>query len=168
MADSPQLERLKRRMEAIPIAVRAAVMPALETSGQELVATMKQLAESSRDSGDLIDSIVMTPAGQSTPPYSQPGGSKVVPENAVMVTAGNSKVRYPHLVEYGTAKAAAQPFFWPAFRLTRKRITSRVKRAVGKRAQRGSRWRARDAPQNGERERGEATRKAPARELAHR
>jgi HK97 gp10 family phage protein len=132
MASSDQLKRLQRRLKAIPEGVKAAVMPALEKSGQELVATMKQLAETSRDSGDLIDSIAMTPAGQSTPPYSQPGGSKVVPENAVMVTAGNTDVRYPHLVEYGTAKAPAQSFFWPAFRLLRKRLTNRVKRAVGK------------------------------------
>src|SRR5262245_22399491 len=119
-------------MEAIPLAVRAAVMPALEKSGQELVATMKQLAEPSRDTGDLIDSIVMTPAGQTTPPYSQPGGSKIVPENAVLVTAGNKDVRYPHLVEYGTAKAPAQPFFWPAYRLLKRKIGSRIKRSIGK------------------------------------
>jgi hypothetical protein len=93
---------------------------------------MKQLAETSRDSGALIDSIVMTPGGQATPPYSQPGGSMVVPENAVAVTAGNSEVRYPHLVEYGTVKAAAQPFFWPAYRLLKKRLSNRIKRAVGK------------------------------------
>src|SRR5262245_49105408 len=122
MAQSAQLARLERRLQAIPKGVREAVTPALEASGQELVGTMKRLAEPSRDTGALIDSIVMTPAGQATPPYSQPGGAKIVPENAVMVTAGNKDVRYPHLVEYGTTKTPAQPFFWPAFRLTRKRI----------------------------------------------
>lgn len=129
---SDQLRRLQKRLEAIPKNVREAVQPALDKSASELVDTMKALAEPSRDTGALIDSITMTPAGQTTPPYSQPGGSKVVPENAVVVTAGNTNVRYPHLVEYGTTKTRAQPFFWPAFRLTRKRIQSRIKRAISK------------------------------------
>lgn len=130
MARSRQLARLSARLEAIPKAAVAAVQPALLKSGQELVARMKQLAPV--DTGDLRDSIELTPAGQSTPPYSQPGGSQVVPENAVYVTAGNSDVRYPHLVEYGTTKAPAKPFFWPAYRLSKKRITNRLKRAIRK------------------------------------
>jgi HK97 gp10 family phage protein len=129
---SDQLMRLQKRLKAIPEGVKAAVKPALEKSGNELVGTMKQLAEASRDSGDLIDSIQMTPGGKATPLYRQPGGSTVVPENSVAITAGNSEVRYPHVVEYGTQKAPAQPFFWPAYRLLKKRITNRIKRAVSK------------------------------------
>lgn len=127
---SPQLTRLQRRLEAIPAKVKEAVQPALRQSGDELVGTMRQLAL--KDTGALEESIVATPAGQMTPPYSQPGGSTVVPENAVVVTAGNTDVRYPHLVEFGTVDTTAQPFFWPAFRLTRKRITNRIKRAISK------------------------------------
>jgi HK97 gp10 family phage protein len=137
MTQSPQLARLERRLKAIPQSVKAAVQPALHKSGQELVTTMRALAETSRDTGALIDSITMTPAGQTTPPYSQPGGSHVVPENAVAVTAGNDDVRYPHLVEYGTAHAPAQPFFWPAYRLLKKRLANRIKRAVGKAVREG-------------------------------
>jgi HK97 gp10 family phage protein len=129
---SAQSKRLAARINAIPKAVREAVKPALELSGNELAARMKALAESSRDTGDLIDSIAVTLPGQSTPPYSQPGGSRVAGETEVIVTVGNEDVRYPHLVEYGTAKAAAQPFFWPAFRLTRNRIKRRIARAVSK------------------------------------
>ncbi|MFG1221712.1 HK97-gp10 family putative phage morphogenesis protein [Xanthobacter wiegelii] len=123
---------LNRRLKAIPKAAKEAVQPALLKAGKELSGDMKRLAERSRDTGDLIDSIAVTPAGQKTPPYSQPGGEQVVPENAVMVTAGNSSVRYAHLVEYGTTKAEAQPFFWPAVRLNRKKLTGRIKRAVSK------------------------------------
>ena len=137
MARSPQMERLQKRLAAIPQGVKQAVQPALQQSGQELAGAMKTLAEPSRDSGDLIDSITVTTAGNTTPPYSQPGGSMVVPENAVAVTVGNSEVRYPHLVEHGTARAPAQPFFWPAYRLLKKRIASRLKRAVGKAVREG-------------------------------
>ncbi|RWD50567.1 MAG: HK97 gp10 family phage protein [Mesorhizobium sp.] len=132
MAQSPQLARLQRRLEAIPKAVREATVPALVKSGEELAGTMRQLAEPSRDTGALIDSIAVTPPGQSTPPYSQPGGMRVAGELEVLVTAGNEDVRYAHLVEYGTSKAEAQPFFWPAFRLLQKRIRNRTKRAVSK------------------------------------
>lgn len=130
MARSPDLARLSRRLEAIPKEVREAVQPAIAKSADELVSRMRQLAP--EDSGALKDSITATLPGQTTPPYSQPGGARVVPENAVVVTVGNSEVRYPHLVEYGTADAAAQPFFWPAFRLARKRIEGRIKRAISK------------------------------------
>lgn len=126
------LIRFQKRMAAIPKEVRAAIKPALLKSGAELQAAMRRLAETSRDTGALIDSITVTGPGETTPPYSQPGGSKVVPENAVAVTVGNTDVRYPHLVEYGTTKAHAQPFFWPAFRLYRKRITRRINRAINK------------------------------------
>lgn len=50
-----------------------------------------------------------------------------------MVTAGNTNCRYPHLVEYGTAKhGAAQPFFWPAYRLMKDREKRRIKNAIRK------------------------------------
>lgn len=93
---------------------------------------MRALALPSKDTGALIDSIEVTPSGSATPPYSQPGGSKVVPENAAMITAGNHAVRYPHLVEYGTVKAPAQPFFWPAVRLNKRRVLSAIKREISK------------------------------------
>ena len=124
------LASLNRRMAAIPKAVKEAVQPALNKSGNELVGRMKVLAP--EDTGKLKGSIVATPAGHSTPPYSQPGGSQVVPENAVLVTVGNKDVRYGHLVEYGTAQAHAQPYFWPAYRLSKKRIEDRIKRAISK------------------------------------
>jgi len=127
---SAQLDRLTRRMNAIPKAVREAVKPALIQSGEELVDRMKALAPV--DTGKLRDSITATMPGEATPPYSQPGGSHVVAENQVIVTAGNKEVRYAHLPEYGTAKARAQPYFWPAYRLSKKRIQNRIKRAMRK------------------------------------
>ena len=135
MARSAQLARLSRKLEAIPEKVREAVAPALEKSGTELTGKMKVLAP--KDTGALAASIAMTPAGQSTPPYSQPGGSGVVPDGAVAVTVGNDAVRYAHLQEYGTTEAPAHPFFWPAYRLLRKRITNRTKRALSKAVKEG-------------------------------
>lgn len=55
-----------------------------------------------------------------------------VPENAVAITVGNSDVRYGHLVEYGTVKAPAQSFFWPAVRLNQKKVQRNVKSAISR------------------------------------
>jgi HK97 gp10 family phage protein len=132
---SAQSDRLAKRLAAIPKAVKEAVQPALIRSGEELTARMKALAPV--DTGRLRDSIVVTPPGQPTPPYSQPGGSRVAGENQVLVTAGNERTRYAHLQEYGTTRAPAQPFFWPAYRLSKKRIQSRLKRAIGKAVREG-------------------------------
>jgi HK97 gp10 family phage protein len=130
MANDGGLSSFQNRMRAIPKAAREAVKPALMQGGYEVADTIEALAP--EDTGDLKGSVAVTGPGQATPPYSQPGGSDVVPENAVAVTVGNSDVRYPHLQEYGTTKMAAQPFFWPGVRLSRKKALNRIKRAIGK------------------------------------
>ena len=133
MADDGGIGRLQRRLAAIPKAVKEATQPALLKQANAMAATMRALAPDDPATGapDLKTSIAVTPAGQSTPPYSQPGGSMVVPENAVAVTVGNADVRYPHLQEFGTTRHAAQPFFWPAVRLHRVKAARAIKRAVG-------------------------------------
>jgi hypothetical protein len=132
---SDQLARLQKRLAAIPEKVKEAIQPALKLSADELVARMQSLVPV--DEGDLKASIASTPAGQTTPSYSQPGGSRLVQENQVMITAGNAKVRYPHLVEYGTTHAAPQPYFWVSYRLLRMRISRRIKRSISKAVREG-------------------------------
>lgn len=127
---SRQTERLSRRLNAIPKAVKQAVAPALINAATDLSVTMRLLAP--EDTGALKSSIQVTAPGETTPPYSQPGGARTAGENQVLVTVGNDDVRYPHLVEYGTAEAEAQPFFWPAYRLKKKSISNRIKRAIRK------------------------------------
>lgn len=96
--------------------------------------------------GDLKDSIAVTPPGGTTPPYSQPGGSRTAGPEQALITAGNTKVRYPHLVEYGTKAhiagglfegaqipdIPAQPYFWPAWRALRSRVKGRITRSIKK------------------------------------
>lgn len=130
MPRSRQSRRLEERIAAIPLAVREAVQPALIRSVEEIADTMRRFAP--EDEGDLKDSITVTGPGKTTPSYSQPGGSRVAADTEALVTAGNSDVRYPHLQEYGTTFHDAQPFFWPAVRLLRKRIERRMKRTIAK------------------------------------
>lgn len=130
MADDGGLKSFQNRLRAIPVAARKAVAPALMKSAYEIADTMEALAP--EDTGDLKNSITVTGPGQPTPPYSQPGGSKVVGELEAAITVGSSDVRYGHLVEYDTAKAGAQPFFWPGFRMSRVKALARIKREIGK------------------------------------
>lgn len=130
MTDDGGLSRIQQRMAMIPKRVREAVTPELMKQGNNLAVTMRILAP--RDTGALQDSIQVTGPGEATPAYSQPGGSSVVPETTVAVTVGNTDVRYPHLVEHGTKNAPAKPFFWPAVRMQRKKMTSAIKRAIAK------------------------------------
>lgn len=130
MAD--RFTKIQKRMEAIPQVIRDASKPAMLKVAQKTADLMRQAAP--EDTGALKESITVTPGGQSTPPYSQPGGESVVPADAVAITVGNTDVRYPHLLEFGTAEAPAQPFFWPSIRLMDKPNGAEVRRAVNKAA----------------------------------
>lgn len=137
-------DKLFAKLKRMAPEAAAALVDEANNAADDMVRTARSYAPV--DQGDLKDSIVATRAGQQTPSYSQPGGSQMVPEGGVLVTAGNSKVRYPHLVEYGTRPhinagkfpgtqhpgTAAQPYFWPAFRLLRRRFRARMTRAMNK------------------------------------
>lgn len=125
------LDNLMSAFDRVKAAPRKSINRALMSSAKELAAMQRHLApdDPATSAPDLKTSIAVTGPGEQTPPYSQPGGSRVAGENEVIVTAGNTDVRYPHLVEYGTSKAEAQPFFWPAVRLLRKRLQQRIDRA---------------------------------------
>lgn len=123
---------LEKRLEAIPAEILEALRPVLVQSGEEIATGMRALAESSRDTGALIDSITVTGPGETTPAYAEGGGRRTAGPNQVLVTVGNPDVRYGHLVEFGSAKAEAQPFMLPAFRLAKPRVTRRITRAIGK------------------------------------
>lgn len=136
MADDGGIARLQRRLAAIPGEVKAAALPAVLKQANAMAGTMRALVPV--DEGDLKASIRVTPAGQQTPAYSQPGGSMTVPENAVAVTVGNADVRYGHLVEYGHGNGfggtavPAHPFFWPAVRLHQTKAKKAIKAAIGR------------------------------------
>lgn len=137
MADDGGIGRLERRLRAIPKNIVSAATPALLKQANEMAATMKQLVPV--DTGDLRDSIEVTPPNASTPPFSQPGGAMVVPATTVAITAGGEEVRYAHLVEHGhkasgfsSVDVPAHPFFWPAVRLHQKKAKKAIKAAIGR------------------------------------
>ena len=138
------LDKFNARMKRIPVAARKAAIASVIEGAEEVAGLQKRLAPV--DQGDLRDSIHVTPPGQSTPPYSQPSGQRVAKPTEAIITAGNTKVRTAHLVEFGTAPhinggwaAGTQnpgtkpsPFFFPAWRALRRRVRSRVSRNITK------------------------------------
>ena len=94
---SAQLNKLNRRMRAIPLAVRAAVEPALDQSANELVGTMRNLA----------------PDDPRTPDPDLETRIKWRRENELKRTVftDDFKARWQ---EFGTVKQVAKPFIRPA------------------------------------------------------
>lgn len=95
------LERLNRKLKKLPIAAEKRIKEAMEQGANEIVAMMKSLAP--EVSGDLRDSIGWTWGDR--PKYSQALATVKSSDGKLALTiyAGNSKVRYAHLVEFGTA-----------------------------------------------------------------
>ena len=132
MTKNKDLIRIMAKMEAIPRAIRKDINPEVQKGAEEIASLQRALAASSRDTGALMDSITVTDAGQTIPPYAHPSKLPPIPDGAAMITVGNSDVRYAHLVEYGTSKTDAQPFFWDGYRLGRQRAVNRINRVVRK------------------------------------
>jgi HK97 gp10 family phage protein len=125
-----QSRALGARLDAIPQEILEAIRPALLTGGEEIASNMRALAEGSRDTGALIESIAVTGPGQTTPAYAAGGGSVTAGPNQVLVTVGNPDMRHGHLIEFGTVNADAQPFMIPGFRIAKPRVMARITRAV--------------------------------------
>lgn len=131
MAYSQQIKDFEKRMKALPVQLLAELDPVLATNANELADAQRHLAEESRQTGELIESITVTAPGGTSPAYSM-GGAKEAGEHTYIVSAGNHVVRYAAHVELGTVHAEAHPFFWPAVRALKRRQLARLSRATTK------------------------------------
>lgn len=128
------LEKLQKRLNAIPQIAKDEIKKALEQSANEIVAMMRNLVPV--DEGDLRDSIGWTygdvPKGSIS--LGSVRASELTGDLTITIYAGNSKAFYARWVEFGTQKMQAQPFFYPAYRALRRRAKGRVTRAINKAA----------------------------------
>lgn len=149
--------------KTLPTQVRLRVKQAMAQGADEMVGTMRNLApvlkeaKKGRVRGALKNSIVATMGGGEVPAYAafrQRGSGRSRrkpveapdPDLSVTITAGNSAVRYAHMVEFGTAPhinggkfagtrnpgAKAQPFFFPGYRANKKQFKNKVRAAIRK------------------------------------
>lgn len=137
-------KRLSKRMAAIPKEVRKALRAQNRANAEELVQTMKDFAPI--QDGALVSSIKRKDVSN---------GRRITQR----ITAGSREAPYAAWVEFGTkgsegeaprqnknyrrtkvktkgkrahAATEAHPFFWPAYRLKRKRFSARMTRAAKK------------------------------------
>lgn len=125
MTDDGGISRLRQRLNAIPQAVKEAIQPALQKSADEIVAAMQHLAP--EDEGDLKGSIRHEPGEHELQLKIKAGGEATTKPVRQGSTATYD---YAMAAEFGTTKAAAQPFFFPAYRLNKKKAQRRIKRAI--------------------------------------
>lgn len=147
MAKLKNRDQALRKLAAIPPAVRSAAKQALAQSADELTEAIRAAAPMGK-TGKLKKSIAQTWGGGAVRYSALRGnvGQAGDPDLSVVISAGNSEVRYAHLVEFGTAPhinggifagtehpgTRAQPFFYPQYRRLRRRARSRISRAVTK------------------------------------
>ncbi len=123
-------ESLRRILKALPQAQRMKIRAALIQEGEAIVRTQKQLAPVR--TGALRDSIVATPGDQDVPAYASLKSKRTTqdPELAVILSAGNSAVRYAAIVESGTERTPGRPFFNTGFRAHKREAISKIRRAA--------------------------------------
>lgn len=133
------LQSLERKLtKTIPDRVRQLLRQAMEQSANEIVALMKRLVPKGA-TGRGEESIGWTwgeaPEGSMTLGTVQmPGG-----DMAITIYAAGGEAFYLRFHEFGTQKMAASPFFFPAYRLNKRRAKNRITRAIRKGLKEGSR-----------------------------
>jgi HK97 gp10 family phage protein len=140
------LARLNRKLAALPVVVKKRIREAMEQGAAEIVEMAKSLCPT--DSGALRDSVDWTwgkaPKGAMTIATVTSTGNELT----ITVFAGDGEAYYARFVEFGTAAhtaggkfegatipaVAAQPFFYVSYRANRKKVKSRITRAINKAA----------------------------------
>lgn len=143
------LDRLEKKLKALPAAAEAEIRQAMEVAAAEVVRMARSLVPV--DSGALRGSIGWTwgEAPRGSIKLGSVKGARRSGALTITIFAGNDEAFYARWVEFGTAPHAqggmfegtmhpgtrAQPFFFPAYRASRKGMKQKV-RAAARRAAR--------------------------------
>jgi HK97 gp10 family phage protein len=160
MADDSGLSRIQARMRAIPEAVQDAAKSALAKGADDIVAMARSLCPI--DSGALRDSIGWVWGDVAPNGARVIATSRDMEGITITIYAGNDEAYYASFVENGTKAGKlgerkptsavskrkrqpltrkvrrthpgikARPFFFPAYHLNKKKVASRLRRAVNK------------------------------------
>lgn len=145
------VSRLKKKLASLPRIARQEMRKALDQSAAEIVDIQKRFAPF--ESGALRNSIDYTFGAyraENSNVRGVTGGRGRLDDDDLTVTihAGDAKAYYAAFVEFGTDPhinggkfagsknpgTTAQPFFYPGYRLGKKRAKSRIARAATKAA----------------------------------
>lgn len=140
------LKELQRKLDRLPQVAKARIREAMEQGAEEIVAMMRSFVPV--DSGALKESIGWTwgraPKGALTLGKVQSVGGDLT----ITVYAGNSEAYWARWVEFGTKAHTAggqfagatipaipaSPYFFVSYRANRKKVKSRITRAINKAA----------------------------------
>lgn len=106
--------RYHLKMRDLPRAVRQELAQAAEKNARQVSALQRQTAP--RDDGDLRASHKVEPVKVDVIRW--------------RVAAGDEKAFYARMVEFGTPRNAAQPWFYPSYRVLKPRLKARNRAAV--------------------------------------
>lgn len=98
----------------MPVKARTRMREVLIEGADQIVDAQKVLAQRSRRSGNLIES-----------------NRREDGEHDLQVKVANFAF-YARYVEFGTTHSAAEPFFFPGYRLLRKRVKGQIRYAMNK------------------------------------
>lgn len=109
-------QRLRAKARALRTKVAASVTPAVIQAAELIINTQKRLVPV--DDGDLRDSIGWE--------------QDVKSENAtrLLIVAGGQKAPHARIIEFGRQNAPAFPYFFPGYRIERKRAKAIISKAV--------------------------------------
>lgn len=123
-------ERFYAKLRATVPKIKDNLTDANRKSATEMVVMAKSLVPVADEmGGTLRDSIRMSPGRRESSFVVEAGGpttTKVVQEGA------DGSYDYALAQEFGTVEVTAQPYFWPSYRVTKKRHKGRASRALNK------------------------------------
>lgn len=125
-------DRLKRKVLAIPQDVKRAMKVQNAKNAGDLVQAMKGFAP--KDDGTLVASITHEDDSDATRISQRVSAGGPTTTKAIRKSGKGTAPKYDYALaqEYGTENQPANPFFWPSWRLYRRRLKARMTRATKK------------------------------------
>jgi len=136
-------EKLLRQLRELPAVARSEIKQALAQAADELVASQKRLASSKQVADSIEQHWGDKPSGFPSGVLTSAGAVEGDPDLTVWITAGDGDAYWARWEEFGTKPrpqggffkgtmhpgTRARPFFYPPYRMLKKRLRSRIARA---------------------------------------
>lgn len=124
MASNVSVERFKKLTEDLQKEIHDLAVAELNAQADALIETMDSVAPKG-PTGNLIHSIRKVPGKTDTIVRIVAGGQLTVREGV-----SSKPYDYSRADEFGTVKMPAKPFFFPTYRLRKKKIIAAMKRKI--------------------------------------
>lgn len=128
------VQQFKQLMDSIPRAVTHELIGTVQQAGETLAGAMRPAVPRGIDGRNELVESVQVRDGKTPLQVKVTAGGKLTTRQ---LRSGSGKsYDYALANEFGTQNMAAQPFFWPTYRLLKKRLRAQIargaKRAIGK------------------------------------